>query len=574
MSKSDNNNFDVRFGKKILYSLSTGMYLDPFFLYREYIQNAADSIREAVTLELLDPNEARIVITIDAENSTIKIQDNGCGISADRVIQSLIYVGDSKKEPDKSMGRFGIGRMGGLGYCDRLIFETSAKGENIKSFVEWNAKKLTEILADHENNDDAISTIEQIVSYRKESCKKSEDEDSHYFTVTMEGVHNTHLKLLDEDLVRDYISQVAPVPFDQLLFHFNEKIYKFLEVNDIHIEEYNVSLNGNPVYKCYEDNILNIKKDPYKNSDAKQSAKSIEILDVIPSLIKDESNNVIGWYWVAVTGCDGVLAKYCQTKCLRLRHWNIQIGEADCLSQLELWPEERGNNFFVGEVHALGNGLYPNARRDYFEENAARLNFESALVEIFKGLNDSYRELSKYNSANRKIEKAREAREEFERNNSLFLDEEERQSELANVQKLSEDSEKSRRTLEAITEKYSAPSIEENNSQLTGGYLTNLYLGSYLSEQAVDADLELKEEQVKETADKKESRTPAPKKNVSSPLPSNISENEPLNKLTDGEKGILEKVRKILQEELSAPQYKNIWKKIRIQVLGEDSNKD
>ena len=39
---------DVVIGKYAIESLTTGMYTDPFVIYREYIQNATDAIDEAI----------------------------------------------------------------------------------------------------------------------------------------------------------------------------------------------------------------------------------------------------------------------------------------------------------------------------------------------------------------------------------------------------------------------------------------------------------------------------------------------------------------------------------------------
>ena len=39
---------EIRIGKNILENLTTGMYPDSRFIYREYIQNAADAIDDAI----------------------------------------------------------------------------------------------------------------------------------------------------------------------------------------------------------------------------------------------------------------------------------------------------------------------------------------------------------------------------------------------------------------------------------------------------------------------------------------------------------------------------------------------
>ena len=62
---------NVQVGKYTLESLTTGMYSDPKIVYREYIQNAVDSLENAVTHGLLEPQGMRIDIVIDEENALL-----------------------------------------------------------------------------------------------------------------------------------------------------------------------------------------------------------------------------------------------------------------------------------------------------------------------------------------------------------------------------------------------------------------------------------------------------------------------------------------------------------------------
>ena len=81
------------------------MYDDARFIFREYIQNAADQIDEAVQLEILkDKTEGKIEIEIDALNHRIKISDNATGISTDDVLQFLGDVANSQKDSKDKRG--------------------------------------------------------------------------------------------------------------------------------------------------------------------------------------------------------------------------------------------------------------------------------------------------------------------------------------------------------------------------------------------------------------------------------------------------------------------------------------
>src|SRR4051794_18907760 len=107
-------------GKDVIESLTIGMYEDSKFIYREYIQNAADSIDKAVKTGLILRKEGKIFITIEPDRRRIVIEDNATGISVEQVIEKLMNIAQSTKEFGVDKGFRGIGRLGGLGYCNRL----------------------------------------------------------------------------------------------------------------------------------------------------------------------------------------------------------------------------------------------------------------------------------------------------------------------------------------------------------------------------------------------------------------------------------------------------------------------
>lgn len=106
----------VQVGKYTLESLTTGMYSDPKIVYREYIQNSVDSLENAVSVGLIEPQSMRIDIIVNAEESYISIKDNGTGISAADAAKTLMNVGSSKKRNSNNRGFRGIGRLGGMSY--------------------------------------------------------------------------------------------------------------------------------------------------------------------------------------------------------------------------------------------------------------------------------------------------------------------------------------------------------------------------------------------------------------------------------------------------------------------------
>ena len=111
-------------GKYTLESLTNGMYASPLDMYREYVQNAVDSLDEAFANGIELPDKLSIDITIDAENRVITIRDNGVGVPAETASETLLDIGNSQKSRMTSRGFRGIGRLAGLSYCDKLTFRT------------------------------------------------------------------------------------------------------------------------------------------------------------------------------------------------------------------------------------------------------------------------------------------------------------------------------------------------------------------------------------------------------------------------------------------------------------------
>ena len=57
---------DIRIGKDVIEIITSGMYVSPITIYREYIQNSADSIDQAKQTSVLTPREhGRVEITFD-----------------------------------------------------------------------------------------------------------------------------------------------------------------------------------------------------------------------------------------------------------------------------------------------------------------------------------------------------------------------------------------------------------------------------------------------------------------------------------------------------------------------------
>src|SRR5918912_1229749 len=100
-------------GKDVIESLTLGMYEDSRFIFREYIQNAADQIDAGIKIGLLNQGEGEIHINISDRDRRITIEDNATGIPTERVLPILRDIAKSHKERGVDRGFRGIGRLGG-----------------------------------------------------------------------------------------------------------------------------------------------------------------------------------------------------------------------------------------------------------------------------------------------------------------------------------------------------------------------------------------------------------------------------------------------------------------------------
>ncbi|HNY45203.1 MAG TPA: ATP-binding protein, partial [Bacteroidales bacterium] len=298
------NKFTPVIGKDVIESLTIGMYEDSRFIFREYIQNSADQIDKAVREGLLEKNQGEIHITIDAERRKIIIEDNATGIAFEQVQPILQNIAQSTKQRGVDKGFRGIGRLGGLAYCENLIFETSFFNEAKKSILKWDAAKLKDIINNRKDKEDAISVIKQVTDF----STQKENPESHYFKVILENVTNDDL--LDKREIEKYLSMVAPLPFPTR-FIYKSKIFDEFKKDSITVDEYKIYLNSEQLFKGYSTYI-------YKG-DENDKKKEDEIIDVVFFKEYASDGNLLYWGWHSVSEKNQSLNQINYTRGFRLR---------------------------------------------------------------------------------------------------------------------------------------------------------------------------------------------------------------------------------------------------------------
>ena len=343
-------NEKIIIGKHTLESLTSGMYSDPYVVFREYIQNSVDSIDAAIDNGTLTTGEDQIVVQLRPTEQEIIIRDNGTGISNTEAEKVLISIGNSQKTSDSSRGFRGIGRLAALSYCKKLVFQTSYPGESKATIISIDAEKLSGLLLDSSDIDVSVVDVLQKVYEVK---TKPEKEKAHYFIVRLIGV-DENSRLNDYDEVVDYLSQNTPVPYDPT-FVWGKEICNRLRKEGCEVQSYNIVVQfGTMVRAIYK---------PYKGKNIYDSIQYIEIVKIARP---NESLAAVGW--LARTNYMGSI--YDKTvKGLRLRKGNILIGDHQTMNVA--FKDARFNGWSMGEIYATDKDLIPNARRDNFEKNQA-----------------------------------------------------------------------------------------------------------------------------------------------------------------------------------------------------------
>lgn len=344
---------DLVVGKDVVELFSTGMYVDPLTLYREYVQNAVDAVDAAREEGLFtERNDGSIRIAVDPALRQVRILDNGGGIPAEEALRVLTAFGGSQKRGTLARGFRGVGRLAGLAYCQSLTFRTKAAGEAQGVEIRWDCRRLRSLLRDADYRGDLAQIVRDIVTTE---AGPIEDPADHYFEVQLDGVVRVpNDALLNEDAVQRYLSQVAPVPFSPE-FKFAKDIEEYLAPHLTH-GHFNIRVNDSaPLVR------------PFRNEVSLTETKKDHYVDWQKLEFQDPDVGLIAVGWLLHHNYMGALKAEPEIRGLRARVGDIQVGGEDVFGQI--FTERRFNSWVVGELHVLDRRIVPNARRDNFELN-------------------------------------------------------------------------------------------------------------------------------------------------------------------------------------------------------------
>jgi hypothetical protein len=340
-------------GRQILDVITSGMYSDPRMALREYVQNSADSIDAAIKEGVCLEAEGSITITLDGKTRSILVEDNGLGIKNGDVETRLGGLGCSSKGGGGHRGFRGIGRLGGLAYCDLLRFETRSDAREKVAVIEWSGQALREQVDSAKGHEQVEAAIRRIATLHFRGADKQVD-PAHFCRVEMVNVHRFHADvLMNLKGLREYLSQIVPAPYDRNEFRFADKIERHLsEISGY--RSYSITLNGTPIVRPYHERVV------------LRAEHEDRIMDVKLLELKTPDGRLICRGWYAVTQFMSAMPPHVTMRGLRVRQGNIGVGDEDFLKASFIEP--RFATWHIGELH-VGEGLKLNARRDGFEES-------------------------------------------------------------------------------------------------------------------------------------------------------------------------------------------------------------
>ena len=369
-------------GGDLLRLITAGMYDNPLVIYREYLQNAADSLAS------LADGSGSVSITIDPVQSQVTIMDDGTGLSASEAVQRLVQIGNSIKVPGVDRGLRGIGRLSALAFAESVHFTTRTRASEPVTRVSWSGRALRELSVAH---GDATTVIEGCTTVQS---VPDDQWPARFFQVTADRI-NRHAAstVLNQEAVRSYIAEVCPVPMASS-FPLAGQIREFLDTHTDYLE-LDVRLNGEKARIVRPFGQAIPLMDDYSATYERLETR------VIPQLDHDRPAAVV---WLAHTPYVGSISRRLAIRGLRARAGNIQIGSDNIFERL--FHETRFNGWCVGEVHIVDSRIVPNGRRDYFESNPHLRNLENHIGAIAHEISSKCRRASSHRNKLRAVSAA------------------------------------------------------------------------------------------------------------------------------------------------------------------------
>jgi len=247
----------IRFGLRLLETLTSALYDKPIVLFREYVQNSVDAYGKAMTENFKKIKNFSVDININKDKRFITIVDNGYGIPEEDFYTKMTDIGiDDKSHLLNQIGFRGIGRLSAIPFCERLIFKNKPQGnQNIFVFT-WNGKLFNDMLI-KDSTAELSKAFAKITSISHEEYEGNIND--HFFSVSIENYNEEIRELIDQKDFKQQLCSLLPLKYS-LDFTYQDEIKKnYQEIMNDSLDNtaYDISLDSEPLFKQYTDeNIL------------------------------------------------------------------------------------------------------------------------------------------------------------------------------------------------------------------------------------------------------------------------------------------------------------------------------
>lgn len=367
-------------GVDVLGLVTSGMYIDPLTVYREYVQNAVDAIQGAGI-----GSDGLVEISILAHEGRVAIRDNGPGLSLPEAERVLVPIAKSEKRGRGLRGFRGVGRLAGLAFAEAVTFLTRSGADEPVVRVVWDGGKLNTGV---ESGDRLASVVGRAVSV---DTVDGEGYPPRFFEARLDGVtRHAAGSIMNRNAVRRYIGEVCPVPFSEEFRHATRILASFETADSPFTVDIRLDGEDASVERPHGCNV--------KISE-QESQEIVESEEIRIAGVGARECAAIGW--IAHTPYRGAIAKTCGMRGIRARVGNMQIGGENVFEHL--FSEDRFNRWCMAEVHVLDPAIIPNARRDYFEPGVHLRNLENQLGAVCRRLEKRCRTASKERLTERRL---------------------------------------------------------------------------------------------------------------------------------------------------------------------------
>jgi hypothetical protein len=380
-------------GEFLVDVITSGLYIEPHLVLREYLQNSHDAIIGWQGW----PTDHGIDVKIDKPN--IHIADNGPGMDRENLLDSMRNVGISTKVISAGSGFMGIGRLAGLAIAERVEIHSSAYGVPERNRVVFLADEMSKAIWKRKfegKPQSIVKTLQENTILNAEPLL--EIPEKHYTVVHLMGIREKLWPVIESEEFLDLLGLVAPVRQNPSFEH-SEDIEAILE--EISPEAYcpiPVTLNGKPLYRPFVPEV--------------GKPKTIDVADSF--------GNQIAYGWACLNSVSEQIVNE-RLRSIAMMNKGIIVGDRSLLYNLGAYGSTGENimfRWYTGELYLVDHRIMLSASRTALRMNTPTQEFiELARVELKKLLNPARKLSRRVNAEKRVPEQIAEVRavhEQFE----------------------------------------------------------------------------------------------------------------------------------------------------------------